>query len=80
MLLSEETDDNPKPPKFNLGPHMSCRLALIAAFSFAFASPAFANWWIVRSSDGKCLVVDIEPTSDDVAKVGTGVYQTKEQA
>ena len=59
---------------------MSCRLVLIAAFSLAFANPAFANWWIVRSSDGECLVVDIEPTSNDVAKVGKGVYQTKDQA
>ena len=59
---------------------MSCRLVLIAAFSLAFANPAFANWWIVRSSDGECLVVDIEPTSKDVAKVGKDVYQTREQA
>ena len=59
---------------------MSCRLVLIAAFSLAFANPAFANWWIVRSSDGECLVVDMEPTSKDVAKVGKDVYQTREQA
>jgi hypothetical protein len=59
---------------------MSCRLVLIAVFSLAFANPAFANWWIVRSSDGECLVVDIEPTSKDVAKVGKDVYQTREQA
>ena len=52
---------------------------LIAAI---FASPAFANWWIVRSSDGTCLVVDIEPTGKDqsVTKVGKDAYQTAEQA
>ena len=59
---------------------MSCRLVLIAAFSLAFTNPAIANWWIVRSSDGECLVVDIEPTSKDVAKVGKDVYPTREQA
>jgi len=59
---------------------MSCRLVLIAAFSLAFANPALANWWIVRSLDGECLVVDIEPTSKDVTKVGEDAYQTREQA
>ena len=59
---------------------MSCRLVLIAAFSLAFANPAFANWWIVRSSDGECLVVDIEPAGTGVTKVGKEVYQTQEQA
>ena len=48
---------------------MSCRLLLIAAFSVTFANSAFANWWIVRSSDGECLIVDIEPT-------GSGVWQS----
>jgi SepF-like predicted cell division protein (DUF552 family) len=43
---------------------------------------AYANWWIVRSSDGKCLVVDIEPTDKDkgVIRVGKDTYQTAEQA
>ena len=47
-----------------------------------FASPVLANWWIVRSSDGTCLVVDIEPTGKDqsVTKVGKDSYQTAEQA
>ena len=54
--------------------------AVIAGISVA--NPAFANWWIVRSSDEKCLVVDIEPTGKDesVTKVGKEVYQTAEQA
>ena len=34
----------------------------------------------VRSSDGECVVVDIEPTGKDVTKVGEDVYQTREQA
>jgi uncharacterized protein YfcZ (UPF0381/DUF406 family) len=46
------------------------------------AAPARADWWIVRSADEKCLVVDIEPLSDNknVTKVGKDVYQTREQA
>lgn len=37
--------------------------------------PAFANWWIVRSSDGECLVVDIEPVGAGVTKVGKAITQ-----
>lgn len=59
---------------------MSCRLLLTAAFSVALANSAFANWWIVRSSDGECLVVDIEPTGSSVTKIGKEVYPTQEQA
>jgi SepF-like predicted cell division protein (DUF552 family) len=60
------------------------RLLISAAVivGISVANPALANWWIVRSSDEKCLVVDIEPTGNDksVTKVGKDVYQTAEQA
>jgi SepF-like predicted cell division protein (DUF552 family) len=46
------------------------------------ANSALANWWLVRSSDGKCLVVDIEPTDKDknVTKIAKPVYQSAEEA
>jgi len=50
----------------------------MTVFLLALADPAFANWWIVRSSDGECLVVDIEPTGSGVTKMGKEVYQTQE--
>jgi hypothetical protein len=55
---------------------------LIIGFIVAssFASPALADWWIVRSSDQKCLVVDIEPTGKGVTKVGKNSYKTAEEA
>jgi hypothetical protein len=55
---------------------------LIGTFLFALPNPALANWWIVRSSDKKCLVVDIEPTGKDksVTKLGKEVYLTREEA
>jgi hypothetical protein len=58
-----------------------CIAVIIVAISGA-ANSALANWWIVRSSDKKCLVVDIEPTAKDkgVSKVGKDVYQTAELA
>src|SRR6516165_5704932 len=37
-------------------------LASTCTLLFALPDASFANWWIVRSSDKKCLVVDIEPT------------------
>ena len=48
----------------------------------AFADSALANWWIVRASDEKCLVVDIEPTGKDksVTKIGKEAYLTREEA
>jgi hypothetical protein len=62
---------------------MSYRLLLLAVlFGLAFVDPARANWWIVRAADGKCLVVDIEPSGNDkdVTKVGKNVYESREQA
>lgn len=60
---------------------MAYRFLLIAGLLLT-AEPALANWWIVRASDEKCLVVDIEPSANDkdVTKVGEKVYQTREQA
>jgi SepF-like predicted cell division protein (DUF552 family) len=61
---------------------MAHRFLLIAVLFVAVADPALASWWIVRASDGKCVVVDIEPTGKDkgVTKVGKDVYQTPDQA
>jgi hypothetical protein len=55
---------------------------LIVVLLLGFADSALANWWIVRASDKKCLVVDIEPSGEDksVTKVGKDVYQTSEEA
>jgi hypothetical protein len=53
-----------------------------AVLMFSATNSAFASWWLVRSSDGKCLVVDIEPTDKDknVTKIGKDVYQSPDQA
>ena len=61
-------------------PVMTYRLLLVAVFSLALANTAFANWWVVRSSDGHCLIVDVEPTGSGITKMGKEVYQTQEQA
>jgi SepF-like predicted cell division protein (DUF552 family) len=55
---------------------------LAGVLMLSATNPALANWWLVRSSDGKCLVVDIEPTDKDknVTKIGKSVYQSAEEA
>ena len=57
-------------------------LVVTLAIAGTFASPAFAKWWIVRSSDETCLVVDIEPTGKEkgITKIGKDFYPTAEQA
>jgi hypothetical protein len=58
-----------------------CELALIGVLLLALTDPALASWWIVRSSDKQCLVVDIEPGNDkSVTKIGKQVYLTREEA
>jgi hypothetical protein len=56
---------------------MAHRVLLTAVLVVIVANPALANWWIVRASDGKCIVVDIEPTGKDktVTKIGKDYYQ-----
>jgi hypothetical protein len=54
----------------------------VAVIGSTLASPALAAWWIVRSSDEKCLVVDVEPKGAEkgVTKIGKDAYQTVEEA
>jgi hypothetical protein len=58
---------------------MTSKILLIVVLLFAFADPALADWWIVRSSDDTCLVVDIEPRGNDKAVTKVGRKSTKHQ-
>jgi hypothetical protein len=57
-------------------------LAIALVLTLSATSSALATWWLVRSSDGKCLVVDIEPTGKDknITKIGKDAYQSADQA
>ncbi|HMK41060.1 MAG TPA: hypothetical protein VK451_05830 [Methyloceanibacter sp.] len=55
-------------------------LVVGAILTISFAGPALADWWIVRSSDQECLVVDVEPTDKTVTKIGKDSYKTEEEA
>ena len=69
------------PPAISVG-LFEMRILVVGLLLLALPAPALANWWIVRSSDKKCLVVDIEPTGKDksVTKIGKETYPTREQA
>ena len=58
------------------------RLAAILLFIAALTpTPVVADWWIVRSSDEKCLVVDTEPTPGrNATKIGKDRYSSVEEA
>jgi hypothetical protein len=56
------------------------RTLIVVMAASCFAGPAQADWWIVRSSDKECLVVDLEPKGEGVTKIGKDSYKTKEQA
>jgi len=44
-------------------------------------TPVVADWWIVRSSDEKCSVVDTEPTPGrNATKIGKDRYSSVEEA
>ena len=57
-------------------------LVFTGALLLAASDQALANWWIVRASDKKCLVVDIEPTGKDksITRIGKQLYPTREEA
>ena len=55
-------------------------LVVSAIVASSFTRPALADWWIVRSSDQACLIVDVEPTDKNVTKIGKDSYKTAEQA
>jgi hypothetical protein len=61
-------------------PRLLTFIAVVLMFSAT--NPALASWWLVRSSDGKCLVVDIEPTDKDknITKIGKDAYQSTDEA
>jgi hypothetical protein len=56
-------------------------IAIISALvAVCLTWPAHATWWLVRSSDQECLVVDIEPADKGVTKIGKDSYETAEEA
>jgi hypothetical protein len=62
----------------NFKSRLAATLLFIASL---IPTPVVGEWWIVRSSDEKCLVVDTEPTPGrNATKIGKDRYSSVEEA
>jgi len=60
---------------------MKTTLIAAAAVVATMATPALADFWIVREGPtGPCRVVDVKPTDTKIVIVGGKVYKTQDEA
>jgi hypothetical protein len=60
---------------------MKIKLLAAAATFVAIATPALADFWIVRDSPtGKCRIVDVRPTDTKILIVGNKTYTVRTDA
>jgi hypothetical protein len=59
---------------------MKTTLLAVAIAASAFATPAFAEWFIVREGTGPCRVVETRPTTTTIVVVGNKGYTTRAEA
>jgi hypothetical protein len=56
------------------------KYALIAAGALVVATPAFAEWFIVRGPDKACRVVEKRPMDKSIVVIGDKAYVTRDEA
>jgi hypothetical protein len=56
------------------------KLVLAGVAIAAFATPAFADFFIVREGTGPCRIVETRPTDTKIVVVGNKVYTTRADA
>jgi len=57
------------------------RIMLVAVAAATFATPAFADFYIVREGNaGQCRIVETKPTDTKIIVVGNQVYKTRADA
>ena len=56
------------------------RLLAAAAIATVFATPAFADFFIVREGTGPCRIVETRPTDTKIVVVGGKVYKVRAEA
>lgn len=61
---------------------MKTKIVLAAALATGIlATPAFADFWIVRESPtAQCKIVTTKPSETKITIVGNTVYKTREEA
>lgn len=59
---------------------MKAKLLAVAIAATAFATPAFADFFIVREGTGPCRIVEVRPTDSKIIIVGNKTYTVRAEA
>ena len=59
---------------------MRMKLLAVAIAATAFATPAFADFFIVRDGTGPCRIVETRPTDTKIIVVGNKTYTVRAEA
>lgn len=59
---------------------MRMKLLAVAIAATAFATPAFADFFIVREGTGPCRIVETRPTDTKIIVVGNKTYTVRAEA
>jgi hypothetical protein len=60
---------------------MRMKLLAVAIAATAFATPAFADFFIVREgTTGPCRIVETRPTDTKIVVIGNKVYKVRAEA
>jgi hypothetical protein len=60
---------------------MKVKLLAATVAIAAFATPALADFWIVREGPtGPCRIVDVKPTDTKIVIVGNKAYKVRDEA
>jgi hypothetical protein len=59
---------------------MRMKLLAVAVAATAFATPAFADFFIVREGNGPCRIVETRPTETKIIVVGNKTYTVRTEA
>jgi hypothetical protein len=60
---------------------MNVKLLAATVAIAAFATPALADFWIVREGPtGPCRIVDVKPTDTKIVIVGNKAYKVRDEA
>ena len=60
---------------------MNVKLLAATVAIAAFATPALADFWIVREGpSGPCRIVDVKPTDTKIVIVGNKAYKVRDEA
>jgi hypothetical protein len=59
---------------------MRTTMLAVAIAATAFATPAFADFFIVREGTGPCRIVEVRPTDTKIVVVGNKTYTVRAEA